>query len=357
MLIEIANHTTREVFRSKNGFTLLGDNGLILGYVQTDEGEHVVEIERLHIQQAVLSHFKSREDAIKFMCTFEDELPRLHTVYDKLHTHTGVGAFRVFNPITSYPFHVGLDSDTHLHYCDIVTGETTAFYAEQDAEVTRDYFMKTMNSVLHELIYSKPQGMGYQFLPFLPTLTQEEKLSFLQGYIKHNTEGAVSKQSQVDPNRPVIQPSDTPYNFEDIHKIIENSTYHPPKCPFSPSGSNVHAVFLTDPHLSDILGYNLDGQPKKPYEPMPGEQLKAFVKQMTTVGSASKDLVNKDTAEVHVEVPKPRHVQVSEEKQDKRHAERKQNRGNKGTKSRNRRDSVSGGKPKSPYTSHRRKQK
>lgn len=364
MLIEIANNTTREIFRSKTGFTVLGDNGLILGYVQTDDGKHIVEVERYYTQEAVLSHFKSREDAIKFICTFEQELPRLHTVYDKLHTHTGIGAFRVFNPKTSYPFHVGLDSDTHLHFGfgDVGTGKTTVSYAEKDAEVTRDYFMQTMNSLLHEIIYSEPKVLGYGAKPILPTLTVEEKFKLLEtlnelgvSYTFLNTKDSG--------NKPIIQPSDKPYNFEDIHKIIKNSTYHPPKCPFSSSNSSVHTMFVTDPHLSNILGGGLNGKTKNPYEYMTGEQLEAFVKQISTLGSVSKDFFVNNPTEASEEVPKPQHLQAFEEKLDKKQSERKTeqvggrsvHRGDNHGRKRNR-----GTKPnklKSPYTNHRKKHK
>lgn len=367
MQIEIVDYTSRKIYQSGNGFSIHGENGLVLGYVQTDKGEHVVEVERFYNQEAVLTHFTSREDVIKFICTFERELPRLRLIYDKLLSHTEVGVFHAFNPLTSYPFHIGLDADVqhHFGFGDMGSDKSSVSYAEKDAEVTRDLFMKTMNSVLHELIYSKPQGLGYHSLPFLPSMTEAEKLNFLQNYMKHNLEGAISKP-QVDLSRPIVQPSDVPYDFSDIKKIIDNATHLKPKCPFGSSDSNVHTVFLTDPHLFDFFGLNGHFSMGVPTETagkacnlLSGADLLAHLKKIqkgdnptTKVEEASTPTTTSAPSE-RVEVPKPRHIQAFEEKVDKAHSERKQKHQNNGKEHRR-----SGGNrrrkgdhsPKSPYT-------
>lgn len=379
MQIEIVNYATGTPYQSGNGFSILGENGLILGYLQTDKGEHVVEVERYYRQEAVLTHFTSREDVLKFICTFERELPRLHLIYDKLVTHTEVGVFHAFNPMTSYPFHVGADSD--FVFGSSGTGKTTVSYAEKDADLTRDYFMKTMNSVLHELIYNKPQGLGYHSLPFLPSMTEAEKLSFLQGFMKFNLEGA-SPKTQVDPNRPIIQPSDVPYDFADINKIIENATYHSPKCSFGSSEQSGHTLNLTDPYLFNFYDTNgnlpLGGQSEstgKSCNLLSGEGLLAFLKKIQSGGNSTAQEENESPTESTspiepVEVPKPRHIRAFDEKIDKKQADRKhrqkgsgegrkysqrgERRGSGGNKPSRRNSDHS---PKSPYTHNRRKQK
>ena len=115
-----------EVYHSSDCIILRGNNGLILSYLYDEQKKlHVVEVERHRTQLEVRTDFKTKANALDFMFTFKEELPKLEYHLENIAT-------------TKYSLHLSL-ADIFDNYTSMsMNEESIRSYTEKEKAFIRE---------------------------------------------------------------------------------------------------------------------------------------------------------------------------------------------------------------------------